>query len=124
MLSALVSTLYFGIMTSSYILFIGAVLIASCCQILLKKSADKHYTKKLQEYLNPLVIVAYSFLFLSSFLTILAYKNIPLKEGPIIQSMGYIIVLILSAVFLKEKITKNKLIGTFVILLGILIFTL
>jgi small multidrug resistance pump len=111
-------------MINPYFLFTCAVIIAAHCQILLKMSANKHHPSKLKEYVNPLVIVAYIFLFVSSFLTILAYKNIPLKEGPVIQSLGYIIVLVLSAAILHEKITRNTVFGTIIIVIGIFIFTL
>ncbi|MDD4028726.1 MAG: EamA family transporter [Caldisericia bacterium] len=111
-------------MINPYILFTCAVIIAAHCQILLKMSANKHHASKFKEYVNPLVMVAYIFLFLSSFLTILAYKSIPLKEGPVIQSLGYIIVLFLSTVILKERVSKKTLLGTIVIVIGIFIFTL
>ena len=42
------------------LLFIFSVFISSCSQILLKKGANKTYKNIIQEYLNPLVIGAYT----------------------------------------------------------------
>lgn len=59
---------------------------------------------------------------LSTLLTIFAYRGLDYKNGPIIESIGYILVMILSLIFFNEKVTKNKVIGNFLILLGILVF--
>jgi drug/metabolite transporter (DMT)-like permease len=55
---------------------------------------------------------------------IIAYRVVPLKYGAIIESLGYVFVMLLSAGFLKEKITRKKLIGNVIIILGVVIFSL
>lgn len=105
-------------------IFLISVLIASISQVLLKKSAMKHYDYKWGDYLNPYVICAYGLLFLSMFLTVLAYRGVDLKTGPVIEATSYIYVAILSAVFLKEKITNKKKLGLLVIIIGILVSNL
>ena len=108
-----------------YILvFLISVFIASVSQIMLKKSANKKYDSKIKEYLNMPVIVAYSLFFLSSLLTVLAYKGVSLSMGPILEASGYIWVAILGVIFLKEKINKEKLIGMTMIVIGIVIFNM
>jgi small multidrug resistance pump len=52
----------------------------------------------------------------------LGLKGVPYKNEPIIESLGYIFVMILSNRILKEKITKKKLIGNLLILIGIIIY--
>ena len=99
-----------------------SVFVASCSQILLKKSAEKKYSSIIKEYLNWRVIVGYGMMFGSTILTIFAFKGLNYKEGPMIEALGYLFVMILSRIFLKEKITKNKVIGNALILLGIVIF--
>ena len=59
---------------------------------------------------------------ISTILTILAYKGLDFKNGPIIEALGYIFIMVLSYFFLKEKITKRKIIGNALILLGIIVF--
>ena len=61
-------------------------------------------------------------LFVSTILTILAFKGLDYKNGPIIESLGYIFILFLGSIFLKEKITKKKITGNILILLGIVVF--
>lgn len=104
------------------ILLVASVFIAACSQILLKKSASMEHTSIIKEYLNPRVIIGYGMMFVSTILTILAFKGLDYKNGPIIESLGYIFIMILSRVFLNEKITKKKIIGNVLILFGIIIF--
>ena len=93
------------------IVFIISVFVSSVSQIMLKKSANRVYENKLREYLNLTVIVAYGFFFLSSL-------------GPILESSGYIWVSLLGLIILKEKINKQKWLGLFLIVLGIVVFNL
>lgn len=111
-------------MIKYYIVFVLSVFIASCSQIILKKSADKEHKSLIAEYLNPQVIIGYGMLFASTLLTIMAYSKIDYKNGPIIESAGYIFVLILSRIYLDEHITKKKIIGNIIILIGIFVFYL
>lgn len=106
------------------ILFLSAVFISSVSQIMLKKSADKHYENKLQEYMNPWVIIAYFLFFGATLATVIAYKYVPLSFGSILESAGYFFVTILGVLFLKEKVGRKKVIGLLMILLGIVIFNL
>ena len=61
-------------------------------------------------------------MFVSTILTILAFKGLDYKNGPILESIGYIFMMFLSRYFLKEKITPNKIAGNILILLGIVVF--
>lgn len=108
--------------TKYAMLLVFSVFLSSCSQIMLKISANKRYESKLYEYLNPHVIIAYSIFFLSTIITVFSYKGIQLKYGSIIESIGYVFVLILSKMILNEKITKNKVMGIFMIIIGIVVF--
>lgn len=110
-------------MVYKYVLiFLFSVFISSFSQILLKKSANRNHNSRIREYLNKYVITAYFIFFISTILTIIAYKGVELKYGQIIESVGYIFVLIMSNMFLDEKITKNRLLGIFLIIVGIFVF--
>lgn len=106
------------------LIFLFGVFVSSVSQILLKKSAQKEYPNKLKEYLNARVIFAYIIFFGATLCSILAYTVIPLSLGPIIESAGYIFVAVLSWLFLKEKISKQKMLGISIIIIGIVIFSL
>ena len=105
------------------IIFLISVFVASASQILLKKSAGRSYTSKIKEYLNPMVIVAYILFFLSMLITMFAYKYVPLSMGPVLETTGYVYIAVLSYIFLKEKLSRKKLIGMITIILGILLFS-
>ena len=106
------------------LIFLLSVFISSVSQIVLKESANKDYENKLKEYLNAPVIIAYVLFFASSLLTVLAYKEVPLSMGPILEATGYIWVSVLGTIFLKEKLGKDKIIGMAIIIAGIIIFNI
>ncbi len=103
-------------------IYIVSVFISSVSQILLKISSNKEYDNLIKEYLNPLVIVAYGIFFCSSILTIVAYRAVPLSMGPVIESLGYIFVTAMGYLWLKETVSRRKILGIAFILLGIIIF--
>ena len=105
-------------------IYVFSVLIASVSQIMLKISANKKYPSRIKEYLNPIVIIAYGLFFGCTFITMYALKVIPLTFAPILEASGYIFVAVLSYVILKEKISKRKLIGFILIVLGIAVYVL
>ena len=98
--------------------------IASCSQIVLKKSAEKEYSSKLAEYLNPMVMGAYAVFFLASLCPVIAYKMVPLSLGPILEATGYSWVAVLGKIFLGEHISKRKGLGLLVIIAGIAVASL
>ncbi len=104
------------------IILICSVVVAAFAQILLKKSAEKTYTSPIREYLNAYVIFGYGLMFLSMFITIMAYSGLEFTNVPVIESLGYIVVMFLSYLFFKEKITKRKLLGMAVIMAGIFVY--
>lgn len=104
-------------------LFLGAVLISSISQILLKKSANQNFENSIREYLNPKVVIAYIMFFGATLINVWAYKKVPLAMGPVLESSGYVFVTVLGVVFLKEHVSKRKLLGLLMILLGIFVFS-
>ena len=106
------------------LIFVAGVFISSISQIILKKSAEKEYPSKIREYLNVRVIFAYMVFFAATLCSILAYTKIPLSLGPILESSGYFFVAVLSYIFLKEKISKRKMLGLSIIIIGIIIYAL
>jgi drug/metabolite transporter (DMT)-like permease len=99
-------------------------LISSVAQIILKKSAGKKYDSVIKEYLNIRVIGAYSIFFMSTLLTMYAYKGVPLTLGTLLEAAGYIYIPVLSFLILKEKITPRMVIGSLFIICGIIVYNL
>ena len=111
-------------MIQSYIMLILSVTIASVSQILLKYGADKDYKSIISQYINPFVITGYALTFISLLLTVFAYRGLEYKIGPLIESLGYILVMIFGRIFFKEKITTKKIIGITLIFIGIFVYHL
>lgn len=111
-------------MSKYIILLVLAVLVSSVSQIILKKSASKTYNSIFKEYFNLYVITGYGLMVVSTVLVILGLKGVPYKNEPIIESLGYIFVMILSNLILGERISKKKIIGNLLILSGIIIYYL
>lgn len=101
-----------------------SVLIAAVSQVMLKKAALKQYDSALREYLNPLVIVAYTLFIGTTFLTIVAYKGIPLSMGPILEATGYIYVAVFGVKIFGEKMNRRKLLALALIVGGIVVYAL
>ena len=109
-------------MNKYVLLLILAVLVSSISQIILKKSASKTYDSVLKEYLNVYVITGYVLMVISTVLVVLGLKGVPYKNEPIIESLGYLFVMILSNRLLGEKITKKKFLSNALILVGIAVY--
>ncbi len=105
-----------------FFLLVMSVVVASFSQILLKKSARKTYASILREYLNIYVVTGYGMMVLSTLLTVAGYSGVEYKNGAVIESLGFVLVMLLSRFFFGEKITKKKLLGNSLILLGIFVF--
>lgn len=101
-----------------------SVVIASISQVLLKKSTQNAYDTVLKEYFNPYVIGGYGLLFVSMLLTVYAYSGMDYKNGPVIESLGNVMVLILGAVVFGERISIRKMAGIVCIMAGIAVFNL
>ena len=109
-------------MNKYMLLLLASVIVASFSQILLKKSALKTYPSIWREYVNPWVIIGYGMMVLSTLLTVFAYRRVDYKNGPVIDSVGFLLVMLWSRIFFGEKITKRKVIGNLLILAGIFVF--
>lgn len=106
-----------------YLIVVIGILACSASQILLKKSADIEYNRKISILFNWRVMLSYSIFFISLVTNIIAMKNgVGLKDLPILEATGYIFVPLLSMFFLSEKITKNNIIAICLIIIGIVFF--
>ncbi|SKB65614.1 EamA-like transporter family protein [Lachnospiraceae bacterium] len=105
------------------LLLLTGVFISSISQVMLKKAALKNYDNPIKEYLNPLVIFAYVLFVGTTFLSVFAYKGIPLSMGPVLEATSYIYVTFWGVRIFGEKINKKKILAITLILLGIIIYS-
>ena len=104
------------------LVFVFAVFIASCAQIMLKISAGREYKNPLFEYFNMYVISAYSIILISVLMTIYAYRGIELRFTPMLDALAYVFVPLLSVVILKERLSARNILGVMVIVVGMILF--
>lgn len=109
-------TVYSGIL-------LAGVFISSVSQVMLKKASLQKYSSVIQEYLNPLVILAYVLFVGTTLLSLLAYRVVPLSMGPILESTSYIYVTIFGVLIFQEKLNKRKILALIFIIGGIFIYS-
>lgn len=102
---------------------LAGVFIASVSQVMLKKASMRRYRSVIQEYINPLVVLAYMLFVGTTLLSVLAYRVVPLSMGPVLESTSYIYVTIFGVLIFKEKLNKQKIFALFLIIGGILIYS-
>ena len=97
--------------------------ISSVAQVLLKKAAIQEHCSMKEEYFNKYVFIAYGIFVLATFLSIYAYKGIPLSMGAVLESTSYLYITIFGTYFFKERITLRKIIALVFIIVGIIIYS-
>jgi multidrug transporter EmrE-like cation transporter len=106
-----------------YFLMVFGVLMSSLSQLLLKQSAVLEHKNALFEFLNWRVILSYTVFVAVVLLDIVSLKNgVNVKDIPVIESLGYIFVPVLSYLFFNEHITKRMAGAICVILVGVILF--
>ena len=111
--------------TIYYLLVVAGIFASACSQVLLKKSATEEHGSLVASILNKRVIMAYAIFGMSILINITAMsKGVNLKDLPILESLGYVFVPLISYFFLREVITTRTIVSILLILLGIYIFYL
>jgi len=107
-----------------YLLILLSAIITASSQILLKVSANKKHRNIFTEYINLNVLISYIGYILVLFINVIIYTQIDYRYGVVINSLATIMIMILSRLILRERITKRRVIGNVLILIGIACFTL
>lgn len=100
--------------------FVFGVMISAVSQIMLKLSAREEHKSWIYEYLNVKVIVAYIIFFSATLITVYCYKGLPLSMGALLDATGYVFVTALGHFILKENVSKRKIIGIVLVLIGVI----
>lgn len=96
-------------------------LISAASQLLLKRAADDSRHTGLRFYLNAPVLLAYALFFGCMLLNVVALQNLDLTVAGVLEASGFLYVMVLGRLFLKEKITRRKLLGNALIITGIVL---
>ncbi len=111
------------------LLFIG-LLIVTCVmsavsQVMLKKAAQKEYKSFIAQYLNFWVIISYMIFFIVVIGNIYVLKKLPMTVlGPIAETLPFILSIFFGRIFFHEKITTRKIVGSLLIIAGIITIVL
>jgi small multidrug resistance pump len=105
-----------------YILTLVIVILTSVAHLFLKKGSVVAVESNRKMYLHPLSLTSYLIFAIAALLSIFAMKGLDLKVFFALTSLTYICIPVLSFVFLKESVTRNKLMGIVIITLGVVIF--
>jgi len=104
-------------------LMLMGTFISAFAQVLLKKEAQVRHGSVVEEYLNPRVIIAYIIFFCATFLSIFAYRVVPLSMGPILEATGYIWVTAFGVTIFREKMNRKKIVALGLIIAGIIVYS-
>ena len=100
------------------------VFFAAVAQVMLKMEAMKPHDSLAREYLNPMVIGAYTIFVGTTLLTILAYTVIPISLGCVLESTSYLYVTAFGIYIFHEKVNTKKLVAIGLIILGVIVFSM
>lgn len=107
-----------------YILILLSALITAGSQILLKISANKKHKHYIFEYVNLDVMISYVGYIVVLIVNVIIYTKMDYRFGVVINSLSTVLILFLSKLILNETLTKKKIIGNAMIILGIACFSL
>ena len=104
--------------------YIG-VLLAAVAQIILKYGAIKKAHKGLLSFfVNIYTIIGYGLMLGITLINLYIFRFLDFKYVLILLPSTYVLVFLFSALILKEKIDRRKLLQYGIVLIGILVFNL
>ncbi len=109
-----------------YYIFIILSLLFQSLAVILGKFASLYMDKfnLLNIISNPYYIISLFFLGLQAIIWPIALQKIPLFFAYLIMSLVYVVILFASLFIFKEKISLMNILGTILIIIGVLIVTL
>ncbi|PID27453.1 MAG: hypothetical protein CR982_05785 [Candidatus Cloacimonadota bacterium] len=99
------------------------VLLTGFAQLLLKKGSSKQ-NSKLSIYLNKFTILGYFLMLVVTLLNLYVYRYLDVKYGVIFLPFTFVVVNFLSYFILKESFSKNQLLSTLIIVIGVVVFNM
>ena len=98
--------------------------LTAVSQVLLKFSAKKQVKSWISKYLNINVISSYAILLFVLLLNTYCMRFLAYKLLPVLSCSSYIFVILLSKLIFREALSKRKILGTLVIIFGIVTFSI
>lgn len=106
---------------TAYSLLLVICIVSALSQVLLKKAAKKEHATFISQYLNFEVIFAYFLFFVVVIVNSLLLRYIPYSVASVFsESMPCVLAIISGVFFFHEKISRHKLLGILMIMIGII----
>lgn len=106
----------------SIVIMLLSVTIGSLAQIPLKKSALHKTAINPGFFINPYTLFGYALMIIASLLSFIAVRHLQLKTAAIIETIGYVYIMIIGYTVFKEKMSLQQVSACLLIICGILIF--
>ncbi len=106
-------------------MFLAGVVMASTGQLFMKTGALRGRDRPLlRSFLDPFTIAGYTLMLVTTVVSTIALKILPLHLTVALLPLGYIVVVFLSVTVLREKMRRHHIWGMLVILAGVIVFNL
>lgn len=105
-----------------YVLAICSTFMAAVGQVYLKQYSICEKGKGLRKIFHFYLILSVVFFLCSTFLSIYVLKKLSFTIFYTLTALNFVFIALLSAIVLKEKVDKTKVIGIVIIVLGLVIF--
>lgn len=97
------------------------VFLASCTQVILKKSAMNERLTGISYFVNPATVTAYSIFLGCCLLTFYCLSHLPMITVNVLECSAYVYILFFDRIFFGKRITMRKIGGNLMIIAGIII---
>ncbi len=105
-----------------YLVIVLVVILSTAAQLLMKRSAAKPHRSLLFEYLNPVVLSGYALFLTGTIINLYVLRHVKLAvASALIESLSFILAIVTGRIFFKERLTRRKILGSAVILAGVML---
>lgn len=98
-----------------------SVFLASCTQVILKKSAMNERLSGISYFVNRATVTAYSIFLVCCLLTFYCLSHLPMITVNVLECSAYVYILFFDRIFFGKPITMRKIGGNLMIIAGIII---
>lgn len=98
-----------------------SVFMASCTQVILKRSAMNESLSGISYFVNPATLTAYSIFFCCCLLTFYCLSHLPMITVNVLECSAYVYILFFDRIFFRKRITARKIAGNLLIVGGIIL---
>lgn len=106
-----------------YLALVLCIVLGPIAQLLLKRGANTNASAA-RSFVSPWTLGGYGLFGAVTVLAVYAFQQIELKTVAAFTSLNYLAVVLLARLFLREPLTRGKLMGCALIMLGVAVFNL